>query len=351
MHIVFLAWRDTEHPQAGGSEVVIDQLAKHLTDRGHAVTLLHGGPSGAHPYRSLRIGGEYTQYLRAPFSFWRHCRTADVVIDVENGIPYFSPLWQRRPVIGLVHHVHTPQWAMQFPGPIAAVGRWLESRLMPWAFRKRPFVAVSPSTARGLAELGVDPNLITTIEMGLDFIPSPSNPSPEPQFLVLSRLVPHKRIDLALRMWREVQPRTGGSLTIVGDGPERQRLEDLAGPNVTFTGWVDEQRKREELAKAWILIHPAHHEGWGTVVMEAAAASVPTLAFDVDGVRDSVDDGSTGILAKSERDFIDQWINIASDERRRTQMANNAAHRAGLFTWERAVDKFESVIATTVSAG
>ena len=93
MRIVFLAWRDTAHPQAGGSEVVIDQLASRLTERGHQVELLHGGPSGTHLYRSTRIGGNYSQYLRAPFSFFRRRRGVDVVIDVENGIPYFSPLW------------------------------------------------------------------------------------------------------------------------------------------------------------------------------------------------------------------------------------------------------------------
>ena len=87
MRIVFLAWRDTAHPQAGGSEVVIDQLASRLTERGHHVELLHGGPSGTHPYRSTRIGGNYSQYLRAPFLFFRRRRGVDVVIDVENGIP------------------------------------------------------------------------------------------------------------------------------------------------------------------------------------------------------------------------------------------------------------------------
>jgi len=348
MRIVFLAWRDTAHPQAGGSEVVIDQLASRLTERGHHVELLHGGPSGTHPYRSTRIGGNYSQYLRAPFSFFRRRRGVDVVIDVENGIPYFSPLWQRKPVVGLVHHIHTEQWRMQFPEPIAAVGRWLEGRLMPLVYRRAPFVTVSPSTTNGLADLGIAPSHITTIEMGLDFDPLEPAPSTEPRFIVLSRLVPHKRVELALKMWETVRPITGGQLVIVGDGPELDNLRSMAGAGVEFTGWVDEERKRSELAQAWILIHPAHHEGWGTVVMEAAAASVPTLAFDVDGVRDSVANGVTGYLATNESDFAAQWILLTTNGSQRAQMATAAKNRASTFTWDRAIDMFEAVLRKTV---
>jgi len=348
MRIVFLAWRDTAHPQAGGSEVVIDQLATRLTERGHHVLLLHGGTSGNHNYQSARIGGNYTQYLRAPLSFLRRSKGVDVVVDVENGVPYFSPLWQRKPIVGLVHHIHTQQWGMQFPEPIAAVGRWLEGWLMPRVYRRAPFVSVSPSTTDGLVDLGIDRSHISTIEMGLDFEPLDPSPSTEPRFIVLSRLVPHKRVELALKMWEFVRPMTGGKLVIVGDGPELDKLRALAGPDVEFTGWVNEARKRTELSHAWLLIHPAHHEGWGTVVMEAAAASVPTIAFDVAGVRDSVLDGISGYLAEDEDDFVEQWISLASNADRRTEMSIAANARAASFTWDRAVDSFESVLERSV---
>ena len=111
---------------------------------------------------------------------------------------------------------------------------------------------------------------------------------------------------------------------------------------------MDEDRKRSELSQAWVLIHPAHHEGWGTVVMEAASASVPTLAFDVAGVRDSVDNGVSGLLASNETEFIEKWISLASQPSRRTQMADAARLRAATFTWDRAVDMFEAVLHETV---
>jgi glycosyltransferase involved in cell wall biosynthesis len=350
MRIVFLSWRDLAHPQAGGSEVVLDHLATGLQARGHEVSLLCGGPVGARAYPTRRIGGTYTHYVRAPFSFWRHGRGADVVVDVENGIPYFSPLWQRAPVVCLVHHVHTAQWGMQFAAPVAAVGRWLESTLMPKAYRRARFVAVSDSTRRDLVALGVDDARVTTIEMGANPTTVSGTLSPSPRFLVLGRLVPHKRVDLALRLWERVRPRTGGSLVVVGDGPELAALRRLAGPGVEFTGYVDEERKGRELAAAWLLIHPAHHEGWGTVVMEAASAGLPTVAFDVPGVRDSVVDGTSGVLAADDDAFVDAWVRLAGDGAARRRMGADARDRAAGFTWEHAVDAFERAVATAAAA-
>jgi len=343
-HVVFVAWRDLAHPQAGGSEIVVDQLARGLQERGFDITLLTGGPLGVHSYEVERTGGTYSQYLGAPLRFHREQLDADVVVDVENGIPFFSPAWQGAPVVCLVHHVHTRQWAMQFSTGPAAIGRWLESSVMPRVYKHSDYVAVSTSTANELAALGVAKDRITTIEMGLEPIPTSGVPSPTPRFLILGRLVPHKRVDLALRLWSRVRAETGGELVVVGDGPEMERLRDLAPPDVIFTGAVDEWQKGEELGKAWILVHPAHHEGWGTVVMEAAAAGVPTVGFNVPGVRDSVVDGCTGLLADTDNEFVDEWIQLANDSDLRRTLADAAKKRASTFTWDRALDTFEMVL-------
>lgn len=344
MRIVFLSWRDIAHPQAGGSEVVVDNLARGLAARGHDVVLLAGRPVTSHTYRVWPTGGTYGQYLGAPVQFHRRVRRPDVVVDVENGIPFFATWWQRAPVVCLVHHVHTAQWAMQFPRPVAAVGRWLETWLMPRAYRRARFVAVSASTADGLVALGIDRSRIATIEMGLTPVVITGERAPEPRFLVLGRLVPHKRVDRALALWPRVRAVTGGQLVIAGDGPERSRLAALASEGVTLLGAVSEERKAAELGAAWLLVHPAQHEGWGTVVMEAAAAGVPTVAYDVAGVRDSVVDGVTGLLAVDDDALVNAWIALATDHARRLRMGCAARRRAASFTWEQALDRFEAVL-------
>lgn len=347
MRIAILSWRDTASPHAGGSEVVVDQLASRLVARGHDVVLVVGGPTAAHPYAVVRSGGTYSQYLLTPLRFHRAVGRVDVVLESLNGIPYFAPLWQRAPVVGFVHHVHTEQWGMHFPPPVAATGRWVESSLMPRIYRHRRCVAVSASTAASLGALGFDD--VTTIEMGLVPPEVSGVRSPTPRFVVLGRLVPHKRVERALELWERVRPVTGGELVVVGDGPLRARLESMAGRQVRFTGWVDDRGKGAELGAAWLLIHPAHHEGWGTVVMEAAWAGVPTLGYDVDGLRDSVVDGVTGLLATDDDAFVAAWVRLATDSHARQVMADAARARAASFSWDASVDALETVLTEAVA--
>jgi len=342
-----MSWRDLAHPQAGGSEVVIDRLARGAAERGHEVTLLAGGPvGGPRGYRVLRTGGEYSQYLRVPFVHRRHSATWDVVVDVENGIPYFAPLWQRTPVVCLVHHVHGEQWRWRFPWPVSAIGDLVERRAMPAAYRNSLSLAVSRSTARALAEIGVDHGRLRVMDLGVDrpAVSPVAGSSEEPLFVALGRLVPYKRIHLLLELWRSVQPATGGRLVILGDGPERERLEAMRTPGVTFAGRVDDEEKWHILSQAWCLLQPAIHEGWGVSVIEAASMGTPTIAFDVPGLRDAILNRQTGLLVRSHGEFVDAWIRLATDQAERRRMSEACTITSRRFTWERSVDTFLAVI-------
>jgi glycosyltransferase involved in cell wall biosynthesis len=211
------------------------------------------------------------------------------------------------------------------------------------AYRRSLFVAVSKSTATALADLGIDEDRIRVIEMGCDLPARLVVPDPEPMFLSLGRLVPHKRIDLLLDLWERVRPETGGILVIAGDGPERARLSARASSGVSFTGPVSESQKNELLGRAWLLVHAALHEGWGSVIMEAAAAGTPTVGFDVPGVRDSVRSGVTGVVATTEDDFRRAWIGLARDETYRERLGRDAHAWAAEHTWHRAVREFLAV--------
>jgi glycosyltransferase involved in cell wall biosynthesis len=173
--------------------------------------------------------------------------------------------------------------------------------------------------------------------------------SREPLFVAVGRLVPHKRVDLLLDMWDRVHPLVGGRLVIVGDGPERARLEALAGPGVHFAGRVPGEAKERLLGAAWALVHPSLLEGWGLVVMEAAVHGTPTLAFDVPGVRDSVVHGRTGLLAGSADEFEQPWLALAADRRRREALGQRAKERAALFSSKATADRFEVVALEAVA--
>jgi glycosyltransferase involved in cell wall biosynthesis len=343
--ILFVSWRDLAHSQSGGSEVLIDRLACGCVERGHEVALMCGAPTGPRRYAVVGLGGTYAQYLRAPIAYARAFRGWDVLVDNENGIPFFSPLWRRGPVVCLVHHVHSDQWRLRFPAPIAAVGRALEGSAMPAVYRRSLFLCVSRSTAGAVARLGVAPERIRVLPMGADPAqPARSGRSASPLFVALGRLVPHKRLELLLEIWERVRPHVGGRLLVIGDGPERERIERLACDGVELRGRVPDTEKRALLGQAWLLVHAAMHEGWGIVVCEAAAVGTPTLAFDAPGLRDAICDGMTGVLARSADDFARQWIALAHDAERRARLGEEARRRVERVPWTATVDAFLDVL-------
>ena len=168
--------------------------------------------------------------------------------------------------------------------------------------------------------------------------------SETPLFLALGRLVPHKRLDLLIRIWEWVRPQVGGRLVIAGDGPERERLQALASPGVELLGAVSNVERDRLLQEAWMLVHPALHEGWGIVVIEAGAAGTPALGFDVPGVRDAIVANRTGVLVKDEDAFAAEWIRLAGDATERRRLGDESRNRAADFTWERSVDRFLDVL-------
>ncbi|HEU4693248.1 MAG TPA: glycosyltransferase, partial [Vicinamibacterales bacterium] len=119
----------------------------------------------------------------------------------------------------------------------------------------------------------------------------PADVVPESHFLVVSALVPYKRIDLAI----EACERMGVALRIIGDGPERKRLEQRAGPGVTFLGWRSSDEIRHEYRRALAVIMPGE-EDFGLVPVEAQACGCPTVALARGGALETVKDGETGVL-------------------------------------------------------
>ncbi|GGT94279.1 glycosyltransferase family 4 protein [Streptomyces lateritius] len=347
--ITFLARRDLANRAAGGSELLIDRIADGLTADGHEMTLVCGGPAAPRDYRVISAGGDAGHFLRARATFAREVGDCDLLVEVCNGMPYLAPLWHRGPTVCLVNHVHTDLWQMRYPGPAARLGRRLEHWALAGTHRDNLMVAVSESTASELRGIGVAADRIRIVNNGVEE-PGPLLPeAKEPLFLAVGRLVEYKRIDLLLRLWERVRPVTGGRLVIVGDGPERARLEAMAGPAVTFAGRVSDAEKHRLMCEAWLLLHPSLVEGWGLVVTEAAARATPAIGFDIPGLCDSIEDGETGVLARGESSFAAAWCTLSLSTERRASMGRAAAQRAKRFRWSVTVRQFQEVAAEAVA--
>lgn len=109
--------------------------------------------------------------------------------------------------------------------------------------------------------------------------------------LIVSRLLPYKRVDLAI----EACNRLGKRLLIVGDGPDRVRLGALAGPTVQLLGWQSDEDVAELLSRCQAVVFPGE-EDFGMVPIEANASGRPVVALAAGGALETVVDGVTGVL-------------------------------------------------------
>lgn len=349
MRVVILAWRDIENPEAGGSEVVMHHLAQGLVRRGHRVVLVCAGEHGTHEYPVVRNAGRGTQYLFAPWAT-RRFRDADVLVEVVNGMPFLTDLWWHGPRVSFVHHVHGDQWHQHFGWPVGPIGQVLETRLFPAVARRDLVVTVSPSTRDELAAIGFDPDAVRVLRLGLDESLRVDEPTeaPEPLFVACGRLSPNKQYGLLLDLWDEVRRTTGGRLVLVGEGIERAQLAERLPPDVTLAGFVDEATKSALFRDAWLFVHTARQEGWGLVLLEAAAAGTPSLALDAPGVRDAIVDGVSGVLAPSPEAMVKEWVDLVADTERRGALARGALERSRSFDWEHTVEQFEAALVEAV---
>jgi len=122
----------------------------------------------------------------------------------------------------------------------------------------------------------------------------PDNTTPGSHLLVVSALVPYKRLELAI----EAASMTGARLRIVGDGPDRARLEASAGPTVEFLGRLSDDQVREQYREAAAVILPGE-EDFGIVPVEAQACGRPVIALGRGGALETVIDGETGVLVQA----------------------------------------------------
>jgi glycosyltransferase involved in cell wall biosynthesis len=155
--------------------------------------------------------------------------------------------------------------------------------------RVHHFVAISNTVAERIARFYGRPS--TVIHPPVDttfFVPGGTQ---QEFFLIVSALVPYKRVDLAIRAFQELRL----PLVVIGEGPEYRRLKAMAGKTVSFRGWVSDEEVREAYQGCRALIFPGV-EDFGLTPVEAQACGKPVIAFGVGGVTESVHEGVTGLF-------------------------------------------------------
>lgn len=345
-----LAWRDVDDLEAGGSEIHADEIARRWAAAGLEVLLRTSAAPGhlarvrRHGYDVVRRRGRRGVFLDAPLQeLLDRSHRRDALLEVWNGMPFFSPLWARGPRATFVHHVHADMWGQVLSPLQARVGRLLEVRVAPVAYRRTRILTPSPSSrADIIRRLRLPPELVSAIPNGIDdrFTPGGER-APHPTVLSVGRLVPHKHVDVLIRALAGLRSDIPDlELVIVGEGFERTHLEGLVR-ELDAEGWVRfEGRLRDDevvarYREAWVVASASSDEGWGMTLTEAAACGTPAVATRIAGHVDSVHHDRSGLLADSPAELAAALRAVLSDPALRRRLEEGALERASELTWDR----------------
>jgi glycosyltransferase involved in cell wall biosynthesis len=370
MNILVVNWQDITNPHAGGAEVHFHEIFSRIARAGHRVTLSCCGFAGAAPRETIdgieirRSGSRPLFNFVFPITYLARLRSRrfDVVVEDLNKVPFFTPLYVRRPLSGIAHHLFGKS-VFREAGLIPAAYVYVMERTALALYRRSmPFMVVSRSTEREFLDGGFPPERLAVIHNCVDhgkYTVGDGRKSDGPLALCFGRLKRYKSVDHFLRALPAVLAAFPGLRAVVaGEGDDTARLRELARTlgieeAVEFTGYVTEERKVELLRAAWFTVTTSLKEGWGLTVIEANACGTPALAADVPGLRDAVREGETGLLfphgdiaALSER-----MVRLLDDAALRRRLGEGAVRWAATFNWDEAAAKTLKFLSGVISSG
>jgi glycosyltransferase involved in cell wall biosynthesis len=356
MNILVFNWQDRKHPHAGGAEIHFHEIFGRIVREGHSVTLVCSRFRGGAPrdiidgVRVIRIGNRSLFNFAVPLWYLFFGRRYDLVVDDVNKIPFYSPMFIRKPVVALFHHLFGKSVFLE-TNPIAASYVYLSEKIIPWFYSRVPVVAVSGSTRDELVEMGLSAENIQIIHNSVDhsvYRPAAKKESDIFTIGFLGRIKKYKSIDHLIEAFvrvREIVPEA--RLVIIGSGDHLRKLKKIASKtkyrnDITFTGYVSEDEKVEYIRNMDVIVNTSSKEGWGLTVIEANACGVPVIGANVPGLRDSIKDEETGLLYHygDVEALTALLFRYYGDAELRRRLRARAIDWAAEFNWDNAASKF-----------
>jgi glycosyltransferase involved in cell wall biosynthesis len=368
MNILVVNWQDRKNPLSGGAEVHFHEIFSRIAREGHRVTLACSRyPGGAQRENDggievLRSGIRPLFNLVFPFMYLRRLRGRgfDVVVEDLNKVPFFSPLYVRRPLAGIAHHLFGKS-ALSEAGLLPGAYVYLMERCALGLYRKRiPFMVVSSSTEAEFISRGFPPGRLAVIHNCVDhrvYTAGDGVKNPLPLAVYFGRLKKYKSVDHFLQAIPAVlRCHPALKAVVAGGGDDLERLREVSsglglGEVVEFTGYITEEQKVSLLRRAWFTVTSSVKEGWGLTVLESNACGTPSVAADVPGLRDAVRDGESGLLYPHGdiQALGERMIRILGDEGLRRRLSAGAVRWAAQFNWEDSAAKTLEFLSRVVS--
>lgn len=358
MNILIFSWRGPKHPNAGGAEISTHEHAKSWVNAGHDVTLFTSAFVGYKKQEIIdgikieRRGGQIlgVQWEALKWYIFGKHPKFDLVVDQFHGIPFFTPLYIKAKKLGFIHEVTKEVWRLNpWPWPfnwiVAYIGEICEPLVFKFLYRKIPFMTVSESTKDDLIKWGILDSHITVIHNGVK-VSKPLTLLPKERKrtgIYLGAISKDKGIEDAINIFAQILARENNwQFWVVGKAEVnyfnflKKQIKKLGiSKNVVFFGFVSEKSKYKLLSRAHFLINPSMREGWGLVVIEAAAAGTPTVGYDVPGLRDSIINNRTGILCTPTPEACSEAIlKLMVDPNKYKILRRNCLKWGKKFKWE-----------------
>lgn len=361
MRILILNWKDIRHPQSGGAETATHQIARNLVGFGHQVTLFTKQFPNSKTEENIdtvkiyRQGNFWSVYFYAFLYYQKNKNNIDIVIDQIHGIPFFTPLYVKKPILAYIHEIAGSIWFKEFSLLVALIGN-LTEKIYFLFYKNIVFLTDTISTKNDLIKKNIKQKNIFIIPLSIEkSYVSNLKKNKIPTLIYIGRITPMKQIDLLIKA-SYLLKRTNSNLRVIIIGKGKKSYEKYLSKlisdlkltkDIILTGFVSEKEKYNLLAKSWLLIHPSMKEGYGLTVLEAASEATPTVCFNVPGLRDVVKNNTNGIvvqkycydaLANDIKELINdsERFNILSQKSRQWFLS--------LPTWSQQTKKLEKVL-------
>jgi glycosyltransferase involved in cell wall biosynthesis len=360
--ILIFNWQDIKNPYAGGAEVHLHEIFGRIAAKGYSVTLVCSSFRGAAPQdfidgiKIYRTGSRNTFNFSVPLWYLFFGEKYDVVVDDVNKIPFYTPLYIRKPVVTIFHHLFGRSIWLE-TNPVAAGYVTAAEWFIPRVYRSVPVIAVSESTKKELIAKGIPDDNIRVIYNSVDhnlYKPGPAVPRKAPAIGFLGRIKKYKSIEHLLEAFGRVKVSfPDAKLTIIGDGDYLPALKKYAAnlgiaDDTRFTGYVSGEEKVKLVRNMDVIVNPSSKEGWGLTVLEANACGIPVIGSAVSGLKDSILHDETGVLYTygNIEELTSAIIDLLRNRDKRARFAQNAIKWASRFNWDHAADSvLETIIA------
>jgi glycosyltransferase involved in cell wall biosynthesis len=369
MKVLVINWRDIKNPEAGGAEIHIDEILKRKPSDWQ-VDFVSAAFKGApdkeetHFYTIYRIPNN-SLFNFTFYYYWKKVfskKGYDLIIDDISKIPLATPLFiKNTPILAIHHHIHGKSLFKELFFPMALYVYWMEKFFLRF-YKSIPTIVMAESNQSELKNsYQYEKAIISPTGMEFEFIRSHIFPNKEkiPTLIYFGRLKKYKRVDHIIEGFSFIKKSMKDAvLWIAGKGDQEDALKMFAKEldiekDVIFYGFVDEEKKIELLSRSWVYLIASEKEGWGLTVIEANAAGIPVVGYEVEGLRDSIQNNSTGYLVRNgdTHELAEKALNLLRDEALRKEMSQKAVDWASRFSWENTAKDFYKIVESNISIG